>query len=108
LTLLIKKGLTKVFVRFNTTGGDSGWIMTEVSAWKFHPFDETVDVAMVPFAHIPGFDYSSIGDGYFFTSTAAAEHEITLGMTCSFLAFQTSSRKKTKHPYRARRQFGGP
>jgi hypothetical protein len=44
-----KLGLTKVFVRFNTTGGDSAWVMTEISEWKYHPTDETIDLAMFPF-----------------------------------------------------------
>jgi hypothetical protein len=74
-----KRGLTRVFVRFNTTGGDSAWVMTEITEWKYHPTNETIDLAMLPFGFPADFDHLSMPDLVFFTPAIATEHQVALG-----------------------------
>ena len=74
-----KLGLIHVFVRINTTSGNSIWAMTDISEWKSHPTDETVDIAMLPFGFFAEFDHLGIPEVAFFTSAVASEHEIALG-----------------------------
>jgi hypothetical protein len=52
-----KLGLTQVFLRINTTSGNAIWVMSEISEWKFHPSDENMDIAMLPFGFLPDFDH---------------------------------------------------
>jgi hypothetical protein len=74
-----KLGLTRVFVRINTTSGNAIWVMTDIAEWKYHPTDETVDIAMLPFGFLADFDHLAIPELSFFTPAITSEHEITLG-----------------------------
>jgi hypothetical protein len=40
-------GLTDVFIRANTAGGESVWSQCQSNDWLFHPTDPTVDVALL-------------------------------------------------------------
>lgn len=52
-----RKGLTKVFVKVNGTNGTTKWIATELSDWFIHPFDSSIDVAILELSSISGWDH---------------------------------------------------
>ncbi len=42
-----KLGLSEIYVRANTTSGDSIWLQCQSADWQFHPTDPTADVAIL-------------------------------------------------------------
>jgi hypothetical protein len=73
------RGLAHIFVRINTSGGEAVWVMSDVADWKYHPSDLSVDVAMIPFGFLPGWDHLCVPSIARFTSAIALEHEVALG-----------------------------
>lgn len=73
------RALTHIFVRVNTKSGESVWVITEISDWKYHPCDQTVDVAMLPFGILPDWDHLVVPTTSSFIPSIAVEHEVALG-----------------------------
>lgn len=42
-----KLGLADVFIRANTTAGESLWVQCQSNDWLFHPDDESIDIALL-------------------------------------------------------------
>ena len=74
-----KLGLTEVFVRANTTSGQSIWAKCQSTDWLFHPTDQTVDVALHHFGIPSGWDHLVIPLSMCVTAKVLETNEVGLG-----------------------------
>src|SRR5258708_5081049 len=51
------KAVSEVYLRLNRVAGDATWFQTDVNDWFYHPADNSIDVAMLPFGVPEGFDH---------------------------------------------------
>lgn len=74
-----KLGLTEVFVRANTNGGQSVWAKCQSTDWLFHPTDPSVDVALLHIGVPQGWDHLVIPLSMCVTSQTFEVNEVGLG-----------------------------
>lgn len=74
-----KKGLVEVYVRANTKAGGTVWAKTQLSDWRFHPTDQSVDVAVLLTGVSPDWDHLVAPDVMCATDEAMAANEVALG-----------------------------
>jgi hypothetical protein len=74
-----KLGLTEVFVRANTTSGQSIWAKCQSTDWLFHPTDSTVDVALLRTGVPAGWDHLVIPLSMCVTPQVFQANEVGLG-----------------------------
>jgi hypothetical protein len=74
-----KRGLGHIFIRVNAKSGNSAWVMTEISSWRFHPSDPSVDVATLPMGVLPEWDHIVVPTAAAFNAEQTSRHEIALG-----------------------------
>ena len=74
-----KLGLTEIFIRANTTTGQSVWTKCQSTDWLFHPTDSTVDLALIR-TGVPGdWDHLIIPPSMFATTQTLEANAVGLG-----------------------------
>ncbi len=74
-----KLGLAEVFVRANTTAGQSVWVKCQSTDWLFHPTDRSVDVALLHIGVPQDWDHLVIPLSMCVTPKTLLVNEVGLG-----------------------------
>lgn len=72
-------GLDEVYLRINLKSGGADWAVVPINAWRNHPKDDNVDVAIMYLNIPPEFDHLMIPLSMFLTSKLIADHKIGIG-----------------------------
>lgn len=67
------------FVRINNESGGFNWVIGESIHWYYHPTDEVVDVAVIPFLPPQEFEYKSIHTSMFLSDEIIRSRSIGTG-----------------------------
>lgn len=74
-----KRGLNKVFLRFNLHDDNATWFGVDLEAWRYHPSDPTVDVAVFHAKFPEGYDFLLYPVSGMATPDVIAHHGIGCG-----------------------------
>jgi hypothetical protein len=73
------KGLDEVYIRVNTSTGDSAWVASPISEWRFHPTDSSIDVAVYRSGPNSTVDHLIISTTKFSTEETLRENAVDVG-----------------------------
>lgn len=68
-----------VHIRYNTEGGQVGWVQTNLEEWHFHPTDEVADVAVLPFGGWHDAEYALVPISPGESERAYAQDQVGIG-----------------------------
>lgn len=74
-----KLGIQDIFVRGNTTSGDTAWARCEGTDWRFHPTEQNVDIALLRTSVPGGWDHLVIPISMCATAEVMKNNEVGLG-----------------------------
>ena len=72
-------GIQDIFIRGNTTSGNTAWARSESSDWHFHPTEQNVDIALLRASVPAGWDHLVIPLSMCATAAAMSSNEVGLG-----------------------------
>jgi hypothetical protein len=74
-----KRGLSDVFIRANTTAGQSAWFKTRCKDWFFHPTDLSINVAVLRAEFPPELDHVFVPESLWLANDQGQPNPLGLG-----------------------------